>query len=138
MLVRISFLTPPLIHSPLMTCVLECVFFFQAEDGIRDKLVTGVQTCALPIFVVPRLRVRHAADGGEPAAGRRARSRLNRFRRFLPRLAQMAVQVNKTRRDDQAGSVKYFGALDPRDLSARRNFRDVLAVEQDVAWAVGL
>src|SRR2546425_2949358 len=26
-------------------------FFFQAEDGIRDKLVTGVQTCALPICV---------------------------------------------------------------------------------------
>src|SRR5205823_7451987 len=28
------------------------VFFFQAEDGIRDKLVTGVQTCALPISPV--------------------------------------------------------------------------------------
>src|SRR5690606_39442094 len=27
------------------------VFFFQAEDGIRDFHVTGVQTCALPIFV---------------------------------------------------------------------------------------
>src|SRR5687767_15590534 len=26
------------------------IFFFQAEDGIRDKLVTGVQTCALPIL----------------------------------------------------------------------------------------
>src|SRR5207244_10170027 len=26
-----------------------CRFFFQAEDGIRDDLVTGVQTCALPI-----------------------------------------------------------------------------------------
>src|SRR5258708_36377018 len=26
-------------------------FFFQAEDGIRDDLVTGVQTCALPISV---------------------------------------------------------------------------------------
>src|SRR5205823_6809605 len=25
--------------------------FFQAEDGIRDKLVTGVQTCALPILI---------------------------------------------------------------------------------------
>src|SRR6266542_4150930 len=25
-------------------------FFFQAEDGIRDATVTGVQTCALPIF----------------------------------------------------------------------------------------
>src|SRR3989441_2286897 len=28
-------------------------FFFQAEDGIRDKLVTGVQTCALPISPPP-------------------------------------------------------------------------------------
>src|SRR5699024_11589821 len=27
-----------------------CFFFFQAEDGIRDRNVTGVQTCALPIF----------------------------------------------------------------------------------------
>src|SRR5437762_9697501 len=26
-----------------------CLFFFQAEDGIRDTSVTGVQTCALPI-----------------------------------------------------------------------------------------
>src|SRR5207244_7034126 len=26
------------------------LFFFQAEDGIRDDLVTGVQTCALPIY----------------------------------------------------------------------------------------
>src|SRR2546425_9400294 len=32
-------------------CDVICIFFFfQAEDGIRDKLVTGVQTCALPIF----------------------------------------------------------------------------------------
>src|SRR5438552_6260672 len=29
-----------------------CIFFFQAEDGIRDDLVTGVQTCALPICTV--------------------------------------------------------------------------------------
>src|SRR3712207_8484783 len=28
-------------------------FFFQAEDGIRDIGVTGVQTCALPIFRFP-------------------------------------------------------------------------------------
>src|SRR5207253_5245485 len=31
-----------------------CFFFFQAEDGIRDGHVTGVQTCALPIFSVPQ------------------------------------------------------------------------------------
>src|SRR5438067_9962810 len=30
-------------------CLL-CCFFFQAEDGIRDRNVTGVQTCALPIY----------------------------------------------------------------------------------------
>src|SRR5256885_12195190 len=30
-------------------------FFFQAEDGIRDYKVTGVQTCALPILAVARL-----------------------------------------------------------------------------------
>src|SRR5438128_3885123 len=28
-------------------------FFFQAEDGIRDATVTGVQTCALPIWPTP-------------------------------------------------------------------------------------
>src|SRR5687768_10920473 len=30
---------------------LEWFLFFQAEDGIRDVAVTGVQTCALPIFL---------------------------------------------------------------------------------------
>src|SRR2546422_7232415 len=30
--------------------IVSCFFFFQAEDGIRDVAVTGVQTCALPIF----------------------------------------------------------------------------------------
>src|SRR2546429_4795210 len=39
-----------------MTC---CFFFFQAEDGIRDVAVTGVQTCALPISAV--------VSGGERA-----------------------------------------------------------------------
>src|SRR2546430_13805634 len=32
-------------------CLSMCFFFFQAEDGIRDLTVTGVQTCALPIWV---------------------------------------------------------------------------------------
>src|SRR2546422_8179948 len=34
--------------APLRSC--GCDFFFQAEDGIRDVAVTGVQTCALPIW----------------------------------------------------------------------------------------
>src|SRR5689334_24262473 len=32
------------------------LFFFQAEDGIRDGTVTGVQTCALPISIRARMR----------------------------------------------------------------------------------
>src|SRR3989449_6018727 len=39
--------------------VIYYFFFFQAEDGIRDVAVTGVQTCALPIYVDQRAR-RHA------------------------------------------------------------------------------
>src|SRR5206468_9283520 len=35
-----------------------CFFFFQAEDGIRDLIVTGVQTCALPISRLRRVLVR--------------------------------------------------------------------------------
>src|SRR5690349_23025361 len=31
-------------------CFMSLFFFFQAEDGIRDLYVTGVQTCALPIY----------------------------------------------------------------------------------------
>ena len=35
--------------SKFQCSVLFFLFFFQAEDGIRDTSVTGVQTCALPI-----------------------------------------------------------------------------------------
>src|SRR2546428_7345325 len=53
------------------------VFFFQAEDGIRDLIVTGVQTCALPISigvedeVVPAIGRKHCAaeQSRLPAAG---------------------------------------------------------------------
>src|SRR5690606_41151803 len=34
------------------SCSFLFVFFFQAEDGIRDFHVTGVQTCALPIYTI--------------------------------------------------------------------------------------
>src|SRR2546430_5234938 len=34
-----------------MVGLISLFFFFQAEDGIRDLTVTGVQTCALPISV---------------------------------------------------------------------------------------
>src|SRR5437879_10879557 len=52
-------------------------FFFQAEDGIRDTSVTGVQTCALPIL--PRLVAREAE--ADRAAGRRRRAQSAAHRR---------------------------------------------------------
>src|SRR5256885_9018803 len=61
-------------------------FFFQAEDGIRDYKVTGVQTCALPILREPdvehavgaeqRRRVLHHVPRGEAAQDRKS-TRLN-------------------------------------------------------------
>src|SRR2546430_16255274 len=46
-------------------------FFFQAEDGIRDLTVTGVQTCALPIYrplLSAALPTKSDAPGGRPSA----------------------------------------------------------------------
>src|SRR5207253_6630643 len=40
------------IRCILSSCVVLFFFFFQAEDGIRDGHVTGVQTCALPILLL--------------------------------------------------------------------------------------
>src|SRR6266404_5014898 len=44
-------------------------FFFQAEDGIRDKLVTGVQTCALPISKISSSGTGPGIDGPGVNAG---------------------------------------------------------------------
>src|SRR5205085_9305899 len=58
--------------SIMLLCCLIFFFFFQAEDGIRDLTVTGVQTCALPISpkcvsgfapAAPRRKASHAAYG---------------------------------------------------------------------------
>src|SRR2546429_3651183 len=53
-------------------------FFFQAEDGIRDVAVTGVQTCALPISILFPPEVEFGADNhrGPRAADYRRRTQL--------------------------------------------------------------
>src|SRR3712207_7684314 len=43
------------VNSQYVPAARLVVFFFQAEDGIRDIGVTGVQTCALPILLVSDL-----------------------------------------------------------------------------------
>src|SRR2546422_2721194 len=86
--------------SMLLCDLYVCVvffFFFQAEDGIRDVAVTGVQTCALPICPRPR------GGGGRPRADRgysraarvlraaRARSRRGGARERRPRSEERRV-----------------------------------------------
>src|SRR5256884_7238356 len=59
-------------HSKLTQIILQFLFFFQAEDGIRDVAVTGVQTCALPICDTKRKRLsqnRFADDVGKRRKG---------------------------------------------------------------------
>src|SRR5688572_32203341 len=73
------------------------VFFFQAEDGIRDLTVTGVQTCALPILQTIQL----------------ARPALRRLHRAAERAVQAelsACRLAKSRRRLQAMSVRRTGA----------------------------
>src|SRR5439155_9951847 len=55
-------------------------FFFQAEDGIRDGHVTGVQTCALPILFQPRASAGWLARQDRSARDASPRKRRNRAR----------------------------------------------------------
>src|SRR3989337_1976047 len=45
-----------LLVTAFYTTLAGLLFFFQAEDGIRDATVTGVQTCALPILMIRHTR----------------------------------------------------------------------------------
>src|SRR5215211_8112211 len=51
------------------TCFWLFFFFFQAEDGIRDHCVTGVQTCALPILQLVVLGSATPGQEGIASAG---------------------------------------------------------------------
>src|SRR2546430_8799798 len=62
--------------------IVSSFFFFQAEDGIRDLTVTGVQTCALPISVIRWVPFRRARPSfasrtspGSPARASASRAR---------------------------------------------------------------
>src|SRR2546430_11447361 len=74
------------------------VFFFQAEDGIRDLTVTGVQTCALPILFLfwwrpsPPLAAGHWSDRHR----RSARARSFRVHRMTERRDRKSTRLNSS------------------------------------------
>src|SRR3989441_1876082 len=90
-----------LIYAYMIRDFLLFFFFFQAEDGIRDKLVTGVQTCALPIY--------RAADGGvgDGQGGRGAP--------HPPRVAPRRGPVRRAELRGAAGGVARVGAVRLRE-----------------------
>src|SRR5699024_12183780 len=68
-------------------------FFFQAEDGIRDRNVTGVQTCALPIFQKTLVYSRHTGKIAYPSLFNAARYRRRRI--FRKQNSLVSVRQNK-------------------------------------------
>src|SRR5205823_9881803 len=98
------------------------VFFFQAEDGIRDKLVTGVQTCALPIF--PRRKAaleagdwrRRRICGFTPSLGtaRSARRRSAWFQRRVLTLGDRFWTVKQIARNSEHPAHSGAGLCPPR------------------------
>src|SRR5690606_40689959 len=82
-----------------------CGFFFQAEDGIRDFHVTGVQTCALPIFFTLKDK---RAEAERVLAERRERQARER------EAATGKARKNARSAEDRnfAGLDKLFAAID--------------------------
>src|SRR5439155_18488993 len=79
------------------SCFLS-LFFFQAEDGIRDGHVTGVQTCALPIlFVQFPMRPTHL--------GNRFESKLDEHHLALRRGTLQTLQINVGRKRSEERRV---------------------------------
>src|SRR5690348_18093823 len=100
-----------------MRVVVFCFFFFfQAEDGIRDGRVTGVQTCALPILDAARLvwtgRAVEAADiyaGASPREEATARLFAAEQLRAAGRTAESAVQLEQIGRASCRERVEIWG-----------------------------
>src|SRR5690606_41086962 len=100
-------------------------FFFQAEDGIRDFHVTGVQTCALPIYPdrrapVRRRRTRTAgSDAGRPA------QRRGRRRESGPRAAAGSRATWRPRRGRRRSEERRVGKEGRLRLSPGHEHVDV-------------
>src|SRR6266446_8377795 len=74
-------------------------FFFQAEDGIRDYKVTGVQTCALPIF--------SCARNTDPSSARTKTNESHLLNVFpiTARTSMVASRIGQDRRYLNAGRI---------------------------------
>src|SRR5215510_2908356 len=109
------------------------IFFFQAKDGIRDGHVTGVQTCALPIFL-PRIFVRASAGhtdgqnvitGWQEGAGLHLEAPLYAGGRHRGALRSAEADVEAAVADAQA-------ILDAISLQVNLAYRGVVAARERI------
>src|SRR5690606_39302061 len=114
-------------------CCLMYFFFFQAEDGIRDFHVTGVQTCALPIFGT------RSARTGWPSRPASGTTFMRRYSPLLPptaseRAAHSGPNVgvpHSTQRSEERRVGKECRSRWSRHASKNENWRVVM---DDSRW----
>src|SRR5690606_40789656 len=97
-----------------LTELLSHIFFFQAEDGIRDFHVTGVQTCALPIWARgPASRTRGPAPGpaGPNPTGRPATPKETATPDRAPDAPEIGRASRRATRADSAVGASVYGIL---------------------------
>src|SRR2546428_4434998 len=98
-------------------------FFFQAEDGIRDLIVTGVQTCALPIWIGPKNTI------VINLSARRVAGIRSQVDQGLELPASWRVGVTHYVVVDEVGRVDVLQVDEPRHGSAGAERTDETAVE---------
>src|SRR2546430_6903420 len=79
-------------------------FFFQAEDGIRDLTVTGVQTCALPIYISRQTGhkfYKRYKDLGLQGLTDRSRRPYRQANRLPERVESLIVQLRRERSEER-------------------------------------
>src|SRR5206468_7531205 len=96
-------------------------FFFQAEDGIRDLIVTGVQTCALPISVVGGAGPGSSGRGPQRALGRQGRVRR---RRLQPRPRPPPARQRRRRRPPRRRSEERRVGKECRSRGAPDDYKE--------------
>src|SRR5699024_649846 len=98
------------------------LFFFQAEDGIRGRNVTGVQTCALPILEDAEGRERRVLNAKETTlAAQKQQAIRDAFKDWIWRdperrralVHQYNEEMNSTRPREYDGSHITFGGMNP-------------------------
>src|ERR1039457_3250183 len=98
-----------------------CFFFFQAEDGIRDYKVTGVQTCALPIYSErasgPR---KHAVSAPDDLFDHRSEEHTSELQSPCNLVCRLLLEIKKDKSERLTRGTPQFRLLHQATPRARK------------------